>query len=239
MRWVERMLADVVGQNTGVDSRLLRRVLRGRGKSVAIAGLGAAIGAALAQDQSGQRQPSAGGAPAASAPPRLPPVPTPGASTPAAPPPLPPVPTPAAASPPPAVPSQAPPVADADPEADAVESYAVVRTMVAAAFADSRLDPREHASIARHLDGSDLGAEREAQVRQDLQTPPSIDELAALTENPEHRRAMYRCACAVLLADGRVSTSEHHWLDALAGAFGFAPAERQALRDDVFGDEES
>ena len=79
----------------------------------------------------------------------------------------------------------------ADDELPPEVTYAVVRTMVAAALADGHLAPEEKAIIQKHLGESGLSEAQTAQVHQDLVLPPGPAELAALAGDAEaqpHRR---------------------------------------------------
>lgn len=177
-------------------------------------------------------------APAAAAPPPLPGVaapPLPGAVAP----PLPGAPDAAATTPPPPAAVPAPETdtqADAseEPEASPELTYAIVRTMVAAALADGDLAASEKNMIQSHLGDSGLGGEQVQQVQRDLVMPPTPAELAELTHSSEDRQAMYRFGAFVLLADGNIDDLERSWLDRIAEAFGFSAEQKAALEAEIF-----
>ena len=115
-------------------------------------------------------------------------------------------------------------------------SYAIVRTMVAAALADGHLGENEKSLIHGRLDSSGLPADHIQQVHRDLVIPPTPAELAGMTNALSELEAMYRFASAVILADGDVSDLERSWLDRLATAFGFDGDRKSELEAEIFED---
>ena len=115
-------------------------------------------------------------------------------------------------------------------------TYAIVRTMVAAALADGNMEEQEKSVILDRLDASGLDAQRVQQVHRDLVIPPSPAELAAMTDAFHEREAMYRFAGLILLSDGNVSDLERGWLDRLAVAFGFDADRKGALEAEIFAE---
>ncbi|MEM6453630.1 MAG: DUF533 domain-containing protein, partial [Acidobacteriota bacterium] len=163
-----------------------------------------------------------------------------------APPPMPPLAQPhavAQGTAPSAVPMAAPPPLPPLPQVDASPvpdppadtTYAIVRTMVAAALADGHLDPSERDLIFRHLGESGLDAERVAQIHRDIDAPPSPFVLAGMLapDDLDGRGVLYRFAALVVGADGTMAAAERGWLDQLAAAFGIAADAARALEDEV------
>ncbi|MEM9558477.1 MAG: DUF533 domain-containing protein [Acidobacteriota bacterium] len=268
MGFIDRMLADLIGKNTGLDRRTARRLVRGKGSSLLMMGGAAALGAVIADGvQRNAAQTAATGGPHPGVPPGTPPpgtpqgtLPaTPGPSPSAAPPTLPPLPTtpqpatpqpmaPQPMAPQPAAPQAAslqpsippadagPPISDPDGDVDLAPdtAYPIVRAMVAAALADGELGDTERQAIHEHLADSGLSPEQTAQIHRDLVLPPSVTMLAAASDDPAVQAAMYRCAGAVVLADGAVADAERRWLDQLATALGFDDTRRAALEREIF-----
>lgn len=243
MGFLDRMISDLIQDNTGINARrLVRRI--GGGKIVALGGAALAA-AALAEKKGfsgfggGAAQPP-GVAPQAPATGTPPPPPVPGSAGAAPPQPPPPPPIPGAAAPPTAPPTAppeaAPEDASADDELPPELTYAIVRTMVGAALADGQLSPDEKAIIQKHLGDSGLSPEQTQQIHQDLVLPPSPDELAALAPAAEAREILFRFAALVVLADQEASDLERRWLDRLASAFELPEDRKAALETEIFAE---
>lgn len=220
MGFLENLVSDMIGESVGINPRRLIRMVGG--KNLLMMGAGAALagGAASAAKMTGR--PPAAPRPASPPPPPLPPPP----------PPLPPPPLP----PPPPPPAQAvaPAPAPAELELTREATFAIVRTMVAAALADGNLDPREKEIIQRRLAESDLSEQQTRQIHQDLVLPPSIDDIVRLTPPGMDREGMYRIAGLVLLAKGPVSDLERAWLDRLARGLGLEAERVETLDKELF-----
>jgi len=211
MGFLDRMLADVVGNATGLPVRgIVRRV--GAGNLLLLGG--AAVAGGLVADAMARQR--------SSGPP--PPPPTPGASGATSPqqllPPL-----------PPSAEDELPPLPE--PPLSPALQLAIVRTMVAAALADGRLGDEERRSIRERLTESDLDDTAVARVRAELALPAEPEELAASVGDPEGGAALYRAAWLVTRADRAVERSESEWLDRLAAALGLDAARREALESDL------
>ena len=225
MGFLDRMISDLIQDNTGFNARRLVRKIGG-GKILAMGG--AAIAASVLAEKHGMF----GGAQGAqgTAPPG-PPPPLPGQPAP------PPIPgSQAAVPPPPPLPGAgaAPDAEAADDELPPEVAYPVVRTMVAAALADGHLADEEKALIHKHLGESNLSEEQTAQIHKDLVLPASPEELAALAGDQEAREALYRFGALVALADQDASDAERGWLERLADAFKIDGERRAALEAEVF-----
>ncbi len=220
MGFLDRMVSDMIGESVGFNPRHVRRLTRMLGgKNLLAMGAGAAlaggVATALGKQSGGQVPPPPPGA-------VPPPPPVPGQ--------VPPPPVPQAAPPPP------PPAEGAGEELPQAVTYAVVRTMVAAALADGHLAPEEKKVILERLGESGLSEEQTQQVHQDLVLPPSPAELASLAPVGEHREALYRFAALIVLADSQVSDLERGWLRRLAEALELDTERVAALETEIFGD---
>ena len=241
MRFLEKLVTDMVKESTGYNPRKLVRMVGG--KNILAAEVGAALvggaAAVMQQQKAGAQQPTPGPPHPGAAPPpppgqwgATPPVPPGPPTASRATPPPPPIPgsaqPPAAAPPPPPIPTPA--SAGPGPEAEEPPqevTYAIVRAMVAGALADGQLDPAEKDMILGRLGESGLASEQVSQIHKDLVIPPSPQELAVMAPDAEMREMLYRFAALVILAEGGVSELERRWLETLAQTFGI-PADRQA-----------
>lgn len=238
MGFLDRMISDLIQDNTGINARRLVRKIGG-GKILAMGGAALAAGMfAEKQGMFGQGAPGGQGVPA----PAAPPPPIPGQqSPPGPPPPLPGQQPSSGIQPPPLpVPEAIPEVAKADAPDDELPpelTYAIVRTMVGAALADSQLAAEEKAIIQKHLGESGLSEEQISQIHKDLVLPPSPQELAALTDDGPSREVLYRFGALVVLADQETSDLERGWLERLAAAFELDAARKAALEAEIFPSE--
>lgn len=222
MGFLDRMVADLIADNTGLPVRgLVRKV---GAKRLLLLG-GAAVAGGLALDRVRQgRSP----APGAGAPP---PPPPPAAGSP--PPPLPPPASSLSGGPPPPPPAAAAAPVPAEPNLAPALEIALARTMVAAALADGRLDDAERSAISGYLDDAGLAPDDAARIHQDLLSPATPEELGGLVSDPDAAAALIRAALLVLAADGRVGDNERAWLDRLGVALGFAAERVRELERDL------
>lgn len=209
MRFLDRLVSDMVRSATGYNARgLVRRI---GGKNILLVGGALLAGGALAEaNRRSAVPPAQTGSPGRAVPPPPPPPPLPTETT-----------------------------CDADvgtlPNATL---YAVVRAMVAAALADGELDPSEKALIEEHLEApaedGGLQPEQVAQVRRDLVIPASPTELAGALPAGEDRELPLRFALLVVRADGEASERERTFLEALAAALGVDGERRAAIEAEIF-----
>lgn len=210
MGFLDRMVADLIADSTGLPvRRLVRRV--GARNLLLLGGAAVAGGFAVQKLSQTGHQPTGTGVPPAAPPP--PPVPVPL-------PPLPPIPTDD---------HVAPPSDDLPPGV----AYSVVRTMVAASLADGDLAPAEKAMIQDHVADSGLADDQIQQIRRDLVVPPIPAELAEMTPAADDRVIIFRSALLVLLADADISAAEESWLARLGDALDIDPATRAEIRGDL------
>ncbi len=233
MRFLEKLVTDMVKESTGYNPRKLVRMVGG--KNILAAGVGAALvggaAAVMQQQKTGAQQPMPGPPHPGAAPPPPPgPPPVPGAT---APPPIPGLAQPPATAPPP-IPTPVPASEEPDSEEPPREvTYAIVRAMVAGALADGQLDPAEKEMILGRLGESGLAPEQVSQVHKDLVIPPTPQELAALAPTAEMREMLYRFAALVVLAEGGVSEPERRWLETLGQTFDISADRRAALEAEL------
>lgn len=215
MGFLDRLVSDLIQDSTGLPARRLVRKIGGKNILLAAGGalLAGGVAAKLGQDRTA---------------PPPPPPPPPGAAAGLPPPPPPP---PAVAAPP------TPAMADAEDELPQELTYAVVRTMVAAAIADGQMAKEEKDVVWKHLGDSGLDDDQKRQIHQDLMLPPSPEELAELAPAAEAREALYRFATLVALSDRDVSQPERDWLRRLGDAFELSAERCQTLEAEVFKEE--
>ncbi len=243
MGFLDRMISDLIQDNTGFNARRLVRKIGG-GKLLAMGGAALAAGMFAekqgesrqrrANETFGQGQGQQDGQSATAPPPPGalpgPPPPLPGQQ--AAPPP----PLPGQQAPPPPVPGAIPetPAEVPDDELPQEVTYAIIRTMVAAALADGHMAPEEKSIIEKHLGESGLSEEQTAQIHRDLALPPSPGELATLAGDPATCEVLYRFGALVVLADQKTSDLERGWLKRLATALELGDDHRTALEAEIF-----
>jgi uncharacterized membrane protein YebE (DUF533 family) len=113
-----------------------------------------------------------------------------------------------------------PPAADPEPR-DAL-GLALVRTMIAAARADGKLDPRESEKLLAEIRRLPLEADEKALLLDELDRPVGLDEIAASAHTPERAAELYTAALLAIDVD---TEEEREWLARLAA--------RLALPDDL------
>lgn len=102
----------------------------------------------------------------------------------------------------------------ADPEPRRALGVALVRTMIAAARADGKLDARETRSVSEAVQRLDLDADEKALLLDELGRSPSVDEIAASARTPEQAAELYTAALLAIEVD---TEAERAWLAQLAG----------------------
>ena len=234
MGFLDRIVSDLVADSTGIKARHVRGLLRGVGlKNILMIG-GAALAGGVAATQASQ--PGFPGVSPQAAPPKANPLPLPSGATTASarhsPPPLPPIPSRAA-------PSDLPPLPTGSTQ-DILEvdlppemTFAIARTLVAAAMSDGHLADRERQAVVDNLESSGLTAEQKSQVEADLADPPSPESLALLARSDEGRQALYRFAAVMVAADGVTEEAESNWLDRFARALGLSHAQVEGLDSEI------
>lgn len=101
---------------------------------------------------------------------------------------------------------------------DAAARY--IQVMIAAAHADGRIDAREQDTLLSSLKQAGLGAEAEAFLAKELNSPASVEELAQSVKSPEEAIQLYTAA---RMAVGDNSPGEQAFLASLASALKLDP----------------
>jgi uncharacterized membrane protein YebE (DUF533 family) len=95
-----------------------------------------------------------------------------------------------------------------------------IQAMIAAAAADGRIDSDEHEKLITSLTQAGVGSEAEAFLAKELNSPRSVEELAASVKTPQEAVQLYTAA-RIAVADD--SPAEKQFLTALAAALGIDP----------------
>lgn len=223
MGFLDRIVSDLIARETGFKSKSVRKMIRKAGGSNLIMAGGAAIAGALLVDNLQKKKTTPG----------LPPVPaySPPSSSPSLPPKpnLPPVPN-------------LPPLPTSDPIETTAESeetlepdllFAVLRTMVAAAYADGELAPQERKILDKNFGDAPFDADRMMILKGDLQSPPGVSTLASLLTTIEERKTAYSFAWMVIQSDGSATEVELRWLQALADVLELSEEDTRQLRQKI------
>lgn len=130
----------------------------------------------------------------------------------------PPIPPHASASPPlpPDLPASVPDnqKAGGNPEEQEL-ALRMIQVMIAAAYADGKLDTEEEREILTRLRKANLDGEEKAYILSQFHSPQSIEALTAGITDPHIRQTMYSLAVSSIVID---SQEERQWLDNLAHA---------------------
>lgn len=109
---------------------------------------------------------------------------------------------------------------------------ALVRTIVAAAWADGVLDEAEKVVIDGALKEAGLGAKDRAMLENDRPEAETLDKIAAGALSPNHVAQLYSAACIVT---GDPEGAEAEFLNRLASRLGLADAHAAAIRKEARG----
>lgn len=112
-----------------------------------------------------------------------------------------------------------PPASDSNAQEQLGKS--LVRAMIAAAKADSRIDAEEKEAIFSKLETMNLSSEEKAWVFDELSSPLDINAVVARADTPEHATEIYAASLVAITAD---TAAERAYLDALASKLRLAPA---------------
>ena len=110
--------------------------------------------------------------------------------------------------------------AASDSQAQEELGKTLVRAMIAAAKADSRIDAEEKEAIFAKLETMSLSPEEKAWVFDELSSPLDINAVVARADTPEHAAEIYAASLVAITAD---TASERAYLDALASKLRLAP----------------
>ena len=116
-------------------------------------------------------------------------------------------------------PPTAPPAArvPASSEGAGRETVLLIRAMIAAAYADSHLDPEERERIRSRLDGAGLGPEEHAFLEREMAAPVPVSELVAGATTPELAEQVYAASLLAIEVD---TPEERGYLAGLARLLG-------------------
>jgi uncharacterized membrane protein YebE (DUF533 family) len=106
----------------------------------------------------------------------------------------------------------------------------LIRTMVAAAHADGRLDEQEEQRILEKLEEQGLSREERLFLLQELHAPQGIAELTAGVDGPMIAQTMYSLAVSTIVVD---TPAERQWLDRLAAALSLSSSMQQFIERDA------
>ena len=223
MGFLDRIVSDLIARETGFKSKSVRKMIRKAGGSNLIMAGGAAIAGAFLVDSMQKKQAGSDALlPVSSSARTSPPssrLPTPS---------LPPVPN---LPPLPDIPKEASTEPEETLEPDLL--FAVLRTMVAAAYADGELAPEERRILDKHFGEAPFETDRMTTLRGDLKSPPSVATLAKLLVDPEKRKTAYSFAWMVIQSDESVADVEQRWLQTFADALELSADETQQLREEI------
>ncbi len=119
-----------------------------------------------------------------------------------------------------------------DKKAEPEFAEALVRTIVAAAWADGVLDEAEKAVIDKALKESGLDKKDRAIFSNDRPEAETLDRIAAGALSPNHAAQLYAAACVVT---GDPTRSEAAFLARLAHRLGIGEGHASAIRAEVAG----
>ena len=117
-----------------------------------------------------------------------------------------------------------------DSEIDEPFAEALIRTMVAAAWADGALDQAEHSAIAEALEGTgDDAAYRKLLLNEDSEAE-NLAFISKAARSPNHAAQIY-AAAAIVTGDANIA--EAGFLGRVADALGIAPAHASAIQSEA------
>jgi uncharacterized membrane protein YebE (DUF533 family) len=102
----------------------------------------------------------------------------------------------------------------------------LIQVMIAAAYADGRMDSDEEGKILVRLQGQGLGQEERRFILAEMHAPKSIEQLAAGINDPRVAQTMYSLAVSTVVVD---SPEERAWLDRLATALSISEGMRRFI----------
>lgn len=119
-----------------------------------------------------------------------------------------------------------------DPAADPQFALAVVRAMLASAYADGVLDAREQKMVDGALDKADLTADERAMLKNEIPEEETLRLLAAAARTPHHAAELY---AAAVVSAGELNDRETTFLTKLAARLGLNADDARAIRDSALG----
>lgn len=119
-----------------------------------------------------------------------------------------------------------------DPASDPDFALAVVRAMLAAAYADGVLDAHEQRAINAAMEKSDLTAAERAMLNNDIPQEETLRLIADAARTPHHAAELY---AAAVVSAGDLNDRETEFLARLADRLGLNADETGAIRDSAAG----
>ncbi len=119
-----------------------------------------------------------------------------------------------------------------DPSSDPEFASAVVRAMLAAAYADGVLDANEQKTVDGALAKADLSPSERAMLTNEIPQDETLRLLAAAARTPHHAAELY---AAAVVSAGELNDRETDFLNRLAESLGLNEGESKALRDGARG----
>lgn len=114
-----------------------------------------------------------------------------------------------------------------------MEDYreAMVKSLVAVAWADGRVEAEETDVIDALLDAFEIKGDDAAKIREYAKTPRTIDDVPLTELSAEDRRLLLQHAVILTYIDGKQSDEERKLLDELIGKLKIPADEAKSLRD--------
>ncbi len=119
-----------------------------------------------------------------------------------------------------------------DPATDPEFALAVVRAMLASAYADGVLDAHEQEVVDSALSKSDLSASERAMLTNEVPQEETLRLISAAAKTPHHAAELY---AAAVVSAGELSDRETAFLTMLADRLGLNADETRAIRDGALG----
>ncbi len=119
-----------------------------------------------------------------------------------------------------------------DPATDPDFALAVVRAMLAAAYADGVLDAQEQTMVDAAMAKADLAPSERAMLANEIPQEETLRLLAAAAKTPHHAAELY---AAAVVSAGELNDRETDFLAKLADRLGLNADETKAIRDGAAG----
>jgi uncharacterized membrane protein YebE (DUF533 family) len=119
-----------------------------------------------------------------------------------------------------------------DAASDPEFALAIVRAMLASAYADGVLDAHEQKLIDGAMADADLSDDERAMLTNKVPQADTLDLIAAAAKTPHHASELY---AAALVSAGDLNDSETAFLEKLAARLGLDAEETQAIRSTALG----
>ncbi len=119
-----------------------------------------------------------------------------------------------------------------DPASDPDFALAVVRAMLAAAYADGVLDAHEQRTVDGALAKADISPSARAMLTNEIPQEETLRLLADAAKTPHHAAELY---AAAVVSAGELNERETEFLARLADRLGLNADESKAIRDSAAG----